>query len=216
MTPSLGHRLFLFLPVMLLFWTSAVKAQRAPAPATKPDASLHLSVDQVDALDLLKGLARELKSETDKITAASLQARIADELWTYDEPFARENFRWAFDAASQPVPDSIPAAGRSAYVAKQAIAVKEVLRRFGVHDRKRAEAWLKAFEDSSLTRTPASNLDNSKLELFMQIALQLAPSDPEQAVRLGVNSLSGAAVPNGFASLLFAVGNLDRRLSDEL
>ena len=67
-----------------------------------------LSVDQQDALDSLKTLARNPKSEPDKLAAGRLQARIADELWTFDEPFAREVFRSAFDTVSQPVADDLP------------------------------------------------------------------------------------------------------------
>ena len=63
------------------------------------------AVEQQDALDQLKTLARNLKSEPDKIAAGKLQARIADTLWSLDEPFARETFRWAFDGISQSVVD---------------------------------------------------------------------------------------------------------------
>jgi len=68
--------------------------------------SQELSVEQQNAIDLLKTLARDLKKEPDKFGAAKLQARIADELWSFDEPFARESFRWSFEAAAQPLRES--------------------------------------------------------------------------------------------------------------
>jgi hypothetical protein len=50
----------------------------------------------------------------------------------------------------------------------------------------------------------------------MQIALQLVTSNPEQAQRLGLLSLSGNQIPEGFGRLLFALNNVNRGLSDEL
>src|SRR6185503_3276979 len=71
----------LFLLLVLLLPSSVATAQ---------------AVDQQDAIDLLRTTARGLKSESDKIAAGRLQARIAHTLWTFDEPFARETFRAAF------------------------------------------------------------------------------------------------------------------------
>lgn len=175
-----------------------------------------LSVDQQDALDLLKTLARSLKSEADKLAAATLQARIADELWAFDEPFAREIFRWAFEAVSQPVPAELPKEKQSSYVSRQAAALKEVLRRFGARDHKQAAAWMKAFEVESVANNSMSKTASARPDLFMQIAAQLAMTDPEQAAQLGRLALSGDRIPEGFGSLLFGLSRNNRRLSDDL
>ena len=74
-------------------------------------------------LSSLKTLARNLKSEPDKLAAGRLQARIADELWTFDEPFAREVFRSAFDTVSQAVADDLPKE-QAGYVNRQALLKK--------------------------------------------------------------------------------------------
>jgi hypothetical protein len=200
--------------IMLAVSPVLIVAQRNPrAKLTDPPVR---SIEQQDALDLLRTLAQNLKSEPDKLSAGRLQARIAGELWVHDELFARNVFRWAFDAVSQPMPDGLSETRRSDYVVRQASAVNEVLRRLGAHDSKRAEAWLKTFEDERLSKNPSEKIDTPRLELLMQIALQIAPTDPEQAVRLGITSLSGTAIPSGFGQLLFAVANQDRSLSDNL
>ncbi len=179
----------------------------------------NVAVEQQDAIDLLKTLARSLKSEPDKIAAGRVQARIADQLWTFDEPFAREAFRWAFAAVTQPVDDTLPKEKQSSYIARQASALKDVLRRFGTHDSKEAAAWLKRFEIESVSGDPnraTTKTDSSRLDLFMQIAAQLALSDPEQAAVLGRLALSGTRVPEGFGSLLFSLSRNRRELADEL
>lgn len=177
------------------------------------------AVENQDAIDLLKTTARNLKSESDKLGAARLQARIADELWTFDEPFAREAFRWALAGATEPVPENLPKDKQASYINRQASVLKETLRRFGIHDRKQAAAWLKRFEIESVSNDPpaaGSKSDNLQRDLFMQIAVQLAMSDPEQAVVLGRMALSGNRIPEGFGSLLFSVSRNRRDLGDDL
>lgn len=177
--------------------------------------SPELSVEQQDAVDLLKTLARNLKSEPDKIGAGKLQARIADQLWTFDEPFARQTFRWAFDGITQTVVNDLPKDKQASFIKRQAMAVKDVLNRLGVHDNKLAAAWLATFENERANKATDSS-GSLRPELFMQIAAQLATADPEVATRIGLVALSGNQIPEGFGSLLFALGRNRRDLSDEL
>jgi len=198
----------IFLLLSALFLTSGLALGQTP----------QFDVNRQDALDLLKSLARSLKSEPDKLAAARLQARIADELWTIDEPFAREVFQWAFVGVSQPAPDNLPKEKRAGYVSRQAAALKETLRRFGTHDSKQAAEWLKRFEIESVSDSSANTRKSadSRLDLFMQIAAQLATSDPDKAVVLGRLALSGNRIPEGFGSLMFGLSRNNANLSDDL
>ncbi|HKG47602.1 MAG TPA: hypothetical protein VKB02_12785 [Pyrinomonadaceae bacterium] len=202
--------------VLSLFLLSPVAAQTKQT--TKPNApgSRSISPDQQDALDLLKTLAQQLKSEPDKLAAASLQARIADVLWQHDDSFAKEVFRWAFDAARKPLSEDVSKTARAAYLARQASSIREVLSRLGAHDRKRAEAWLKMLEEEKLSESHSPEPSIVRCELLLQIALQLVPADPEQAQRLGLLSLSGTEIPEDFGRLLFALRNISRSQSDPL
>lgn len=173
------------------------------------------AVDQQDAIDLLKTTARSLKSESDKITAGRLQARIADTLWTFDEPFARETFRSAFDSISQAVADDLPKEKQTGFIKRQAAAVKEVLQRFGTHDSKQAAEWLKAFENERAGKS-SEKVNSLRPDLLMQIAGQLALTDPEHAMRLGLLALAGDRIPEGFGTLLFNLNRNRRDLSDDL
>jgi len=192
-------RIFLLLSV-LLFSSSVAMSQ---------------AVDQQDAIDLLKTTARSLKSESDKIAAGKLQARIADTLWTFDEPFARETFRSAFESISQAVADDLPKEKQAGFIKRQATAVKEVLQRFGTHDSKQATEWLKAFENERAGKS-SEKVNSLRPDLLMQIAAQLALTDSEQAMRLGLLALAGDRIPEGFGSLLFSLSRNRRDLSDDL
>jgi hypothetical protein len=196
-------RIFLLLSVLVL--ASCPTIAQSPA----------FDINQQDALDLLKSLARNLKSEPDKLAAGRLQARIADELWSFDEPFARDTFRSAFTAVTQPFPDNLPRDQQAGYIQRQASAVKDVLRRFGAHDDTQAAAWLKTFESEAVGKNATSKADTSP-ELLMQIAAQIAMTDPDQAAKLGLVALSGDRIPEGFGVLLFSLNRSSRNLSDEL
>ena len=207
-------RVFLLLPALLIVSSIAMAQRAKPVAPNAPQNEL--SIEQQDALDLLKTTARNLKSETDKLAAGRLQARIADELWPFDEPFAREVFRWAFDAVSQLPPDDLAKEKQSNYISRQASAVKEALRRFGTHDSKQATAWLRAFEKERAANTATAKPEGFLPELLTHIAAQLATTDPIEAARLGSLALSGKRVPDGFGSLLFNLSRTSRTLGDDL
>lgn len=207
---------FLWSLVLSLLFISPVPAQRKEATNKTLPGSNSLSINQQDALDLLKTLAQELKSESDKPSAASLQARIADVLWQHDDLFAKEVFRWAFEAAKKIPAEDLPKAARATYIARQANSLREVLSRLGSHDQKRAEAWLKSLEEEKLSETRATEVNDVRRDLLMQIALQLVTTNPEQAQRLGLLSLSGNQIPEDFGRLLFALSDIGRSQSDPL
>ena len=84
---------------------------------------------------------------------ALLQSEVADVIWRFDEPAARSVFRLAFDAVRQAAPNdrsSIDANAKKES-AKQSrrwtSAIKTILKRYGLHDRQGAEAWLNEFEE---------------------------------------------------------------------
>lgn len=204
---NLTSSVFLLLTAILLapLVSSGTMAQSVPP-----------SVEQQDAVELMKTLARDLKREPDKLAVGRLQARIADELWTFDERFSRDAFRWSFDAVSQSPAADLAREKQSSYVNRQAAAVKEVLRLLGKHDSKLATAWLKNFESEGVAKNPTAKTDSSRPDLLMQIAAQLAMTDPDQAAKLGQTALSGNRVPEGFGTLLFGLRRNSRSLADEL
>ena len=175
-----------------------------------------LSVDQKDALELLKTLATNLKSEPDKLSAAPLQAQIADVLWQFDITFARDAFRWSFEAASRPAPDELNEPARAAYLARQASSIRQVLTRIGAHDRPQAEALLKSLQEEKVSTSASTRPGNVQSDLLVQIAVELAATNPEQALQLGLHSLSGTHISPDFGRLLFALSSVNKSFGDRL
>lgn len=216
MKPNCSPRKFLSVLLVSLFISSAAVAQ-LKKDTVKNAADLNgLSVNQQDALELLKTLARNLKSESDKLTAATLQAQIADVLWQFDEAFARDAFRWSFEAATRPAPDDLGNSARAAYMTRQAGSIRQVLTRIGARDRANAEALLKSLQEAKISTSVPSKSNNFHSELLLQIALELVSTNPEQAVQLGMHSLSGTHISPNFGRLLFAMSNANKTLADKL
>lgn len=209
-----SQRFVLSLLALLLFFSSYATAQQKKLTIKNDIPSL--SPHQQDALDLMKGLSQELKSESDKLTAASLQARIADVLWKHDESLARDVFKWAFDSARKRPSDDVPRAELATYAVRQAASIREILTRLGMHDQQLADAWFKMLEEEKAIETRSSDMGQFRSELLIQLALQLVPTNPAQAQRLGLMSLSGSKIPDDFGSLLFALSNVSRSQSNEL
>lgn len=199
---------------LLLLSTTAAQLRKA-SPKNAPEIN-GLSVNQQDALELLKTLARDLKSEPDKMAAAILQAQIADVLWQFDEAFARDVFRWSFQAVSRPAPGELGESARAAYTARQASSIRQVLTRIGTHDRSQAEGLLKSFHEEKQSSSASSGPSNVNSELLLQISLELAATNPEQALQLGLLSLSGTHISPDFGRLLFAMSNANKTLADRL
>lgn len=216
MKPSCFLQRVLTVLMTLLLLLSAAAAQ-VKKGGLKNAADINpLSPNQQDALELLKTLARNLKSEPDKLAAAILQAQIADVVWQFDEAFARDVFSWSFEVVSRPAPGELSESDRAAYMARQASSIRQVLTRIGAHDRKQAEALLKSLQEEKESARASSRSNNVNSELLLQIALELAATNPEQALQLGLLSLSGTQIPPDFGRLLFALSNGDKSLADRL
>ncbi|PYT05108.1 MAG: hypothetical protein DMF60_13015 [Acidobacteria bacterium] len=201
--------------------------QKARKPEARPDAKGKVegtvrSNDQENGLWLLLRLADELRGEWDRPAAALLQVRIADAVWRFDEAAARSIFRAAFDSVRQPIYDKLSLDEKAEtekrdLLRRQAISLNEVVERFGVHDRKGAQAWLDQLEEAKASEgRPSEPINSDRAEVLAQLALELATNKPEQAFRLGLTSLSGKQIPPAFGRLLFTLSNENRNLSDAL
>jgi len=212
--------------LLICFGQGAVSGQQAKKNDGKvPIEDATRATNQQEIIARLFGVVNELKSESDKSAAALLQSEIADVLWRFDEPAARSIFRLAFDTVRQTSlnnSSSIDAkAKREALnqTRRRASALKTVLKRYGLHDRKGAEAWLKEFEDEIKAERKASEngkMSQEQADLLAEMALGLVSGDPKEAQRLGLLSLAAEEVPPAFDRLLMALRGKDKTLSDVL
>jgi hypothetical protein len=210
--------------ISYLLWPADMWAQqpsgnvRPKAPAANSNVPTH----QQEVIARLFGTANDLKSESDKPAAALLQSEVADVLWRFDEPAARTIFRLAFDSMRQSLSnDSLITGSKAKSESRQrTAALKTILRRYGLHDRKGAEAWLKEFEDQLKAERSTSNNSNrmsqEQAELSAEMALAAVAQNPNETLRLGLLSLSADETPAAFGSLLMALRRIDKTLSDVL
>src|SRR5437016_798038 len=139
--------------LLFCFGQGYVSGQQPKKGAAKnPAENATIATNQQEAIGRLFGIVNELKSDPDRSAAALLQSEVADVIWRFDEPAARSVFRLAFDAVRQAAPNdpsSIDANAKKES-AKQSrrwtSAIKTILKRYGLHDRQSAEAWLNEFE----------------------------------------------------------------------
>lgn len=203
---------------------SAQQSKKNDAKAAAADASA--ASNRQEVIGQLFGIVNELKSAPDQATAALLQSEVADLLWQFDEPAARAVFRLAFDTVRQSSPSgslsSDAAAKREAVnqSRRRVSALRTILKRYGLHDRKGAEAWLKNFEDEAKAERPTSRsndkISQEQAELVAEMALGVVSQDPQEALRLGLLSLSAEEIPSGFGRLLMALRGRDKMLGDLL
>lgn len=230
------------LALCLASTVAGVTQNPRPAPGEKKsegrakDEKRELTGDQKHAFWLLMLLKDELKSEDDKPAAALLMARIADALWKHDEQAARDIFQTAFDSIRRPLSDQSSGKSRASSTRpdehraeilslrrRQASALLDLLRRLGAHDRDAADALTKLLDEDKRfrperdheARMPEYSAED-RAQHLAHIALELAESNPEEAYRLGLQSMSSGLVSERIGPLSFALKNQDSKLSDAL
>lgn len=216
----------LFVVALCCCSAAVVFAQQPKKKPEKVPAEDTRLAQQQELLGRLVSIANELKGEADKSGAALLQSEVADVLWRFDEPSARSIFRLAFDSVRQEISSnsssSDATSGKDSLTQsrQRTSAIRVILKRYGLHDRKGADAWLKEFENDVKSKQTSSNnsfrISPEQAELLTDMAVGLVSQDPKEAQRLGLLSLSAARIPSGFGRLLMALRDRDKALSDVL
>jgi hypothetical protein len=195
------------------------KTEKSPAEDTK-------LAQQQELIGRLVSISNELKGEADKSAAGLLQSEVADVLWRFDEPSARSIFRLAFDNVRQEITNSSSSSeatsGKDSLIQsrQRTSAIRVILKRYGLHDRKGADAWLQEFENDVKSKQAPSNnsfrISPEQAELLTDIALGMLSQNPAEAQRLGLLSLSAMRIPSGFGRLLMGLRDRNKALSDVL
>ena len=206
--------------------SAAIRAQQPKKKTEKNPAEDTKLAQQQELIGRLVSIANELKGEADKSAAALLQSEVADVLWRFDEPSARSIFRLAFDNVRQEITNksssSEATSGKDSLIQsrQRTSAIRVILRRYGLHDRKGADAWLHEFENDVKSKQTASNnsfrISPEQAELLTDIAVGMLSENPTEAQRLGLLSLSAARIPSGFGRLLMGLRHREKALSDVL
>ena len=221
------------LVIMLAAWCGNsldAFAQKTTKPAAADPAAVSpaanaakLSIEQEQALALIRQLASELKSEADKSSAALIQAQAADVLWKFNEIEARSLFRLAFDSANQPIPetstiDKDEKTRHLKLLQQQASVVQSILTLFSKHDQASAETWLESLKKDkrSTNQDSPAQFSQDRGEFLAQVALQEVRSNSEESLKFALLSLSAPEIPAAVGQVIIVLKNIDRAKGDIL
>jgi hypothetical protein len=216
----------LLVAVVCCLSSATISGQQARKKTAKPPVEDTKLAQQQELIGRLVGVANDLKGEADKPGAALLQSEVADVLWRFDEPAARTIFRLAFDTVRDDIANNSSAPSDNSnsdsitQSRRRVSAIRTILKRYGLRDRKSADAWLQEFDNDIKAKqtnsTSGYRISPEQAELLADIALGMVSQDPKEAQRLGLLSLSAAKIPLNFERLLMALRDRDKALSDIL
>jgi hypothetical protein len=152
------------------------------------------STDRQRAVTLLRQLAVQTASfprDRDKpVKIALFQAEVADILWDYDEPRARAHFAETFKAA-----DAFKRDKPGAFNPDMSLMVRMAIVRFILnHDANLAEKLVDSIAVNSAIPESTKPFPDSFVApstLYLEVAKQVAKSDPQRAARLIKHSMNG-------------------------
>jgi hypothetical protein len=202
-----------------------------PARGQSYEAAKLLTADQQSAIWQLDQLFRVTKEFDDGLLKIKAQAQIADVLWKYDEPRAREIFKDAFrEIESLEVSKELLNSGVDKSAAKSADFARlyslkyklrsEVILLISRRDSRLADQLVKALSQSTTDADTSSATVNSpaasnQTVLYMQMAMRIAQTNPQGAarlVRLGINNgINPMLVP-----VLTQIRSKDSAIADQL
>jgi hypothetical protein len=185
------------------------KAQTAKQPERQ------LTPRQQRALALLDQLAEQAKEVKDDRVRIQLQSRIADLLWKYDEPRARQLLGESFAAAESIKTDKQPAMLGGLGDPTRG----EVIRLAAERDLDLAEKLVKSMPDAPAGPDPTQgllgNFQNERARHQLDLAARAAETDPARAARMARETLPGG-VNMMFVPTLNRIRERDPKLADDV
>ncbi|HEX8266010.1 MAG TPA: hypothetical protein VF596_11430 [Pyrinomonadaceae bacterium] len=155
-----------------------------------------LSSNQLVALSLLSSLYEQIKGIENEQFKIRTQTQIADVLWQYDEPRAREIFTKSFNAIDsiKSLPKNIPLSpGSKPDINRIKDGLRfEMIQIISRHDVKLAETLMKSTKDTE-SENASNKADNANPNADsmreLQFAMALAKSAPEKSAQIVRNRL---------------------------
>src|SRR5215208_4572285 len=182
-----------------------------------------LSASQAAAINLLESVLTDLRIRGNSPPVVLLRARAADALWRFNEAKARETIVKALEDLATPALPNVSHVDRKLRedqiksIHEHAVALSETLTIFNKYDAAAVEAFLKRYESKPSDSNLSTIKDRSgESELLAQVALGLAPTQADAALRLGILALRGQDVPEATGALLFALSRSNKSLGHTL
>lgn len=195
------------LSIIFLCSVSLGQATRKPAASSNktPQAAVILSNQRQRALWTVKELVGVSKGLRDEAAKIRIEAQVADTLWDYDEPRAREYFTESLHQldASQSAKDDT-----SLTPAVKLQLCRQVMAMIARRDPALAEKLLRAYARSEKN-------DHVDPALYAETATNVAASDLRRAITLLQASISGG-ITREFLISLRRIRELDPAAADDL
>jgi len=181
------------------------------------------SASQAVAINLLESVLTELRNRGSSPAVILQRARAADALWKFNEAKARETIVKAVDDLATPAPPSLSTIDpklreeQIRSIHEHAVALSEILTILNKYDAAAADWFLKRYE-AKPSDSNVSKIENTsgESELLAQVALGLAPTQADAALRLGLRALRGRDVPEATGALLFALSRNNKNVGHTL
>ena len=214
--------LVLSLSLPLAAQNPAAKAparEKAAGPAPKVEGSgaeKVLTLQQQHALALLDQLFEKAKDFKDEQAKVKVQGQIADALWDYDEPRARRQFEDAFRAI-----EAIKAEKETpfAMTSPKTQLRHELLRLLSPRDPELVEKLVKSVPSTAAKTNSVFDLftgsQSEQSSLLLELASELASTDPQRAAQMAQSSLKGGVSPM-LLSVLGIIRTKEPALADGL
>jgi len=202
-------------------------SQTANAPGASDEAANLLTANQQSAIWQLDELFYVTKEFEDGLLKIKAQAQIADVLWKYDEPRAREIFEAAFreieslELSNSGVGKSVSKASDFARLYSLKYKLRsEVILLISRRDSRLADHLVKSLSQSAPDAdkgagTPGSATTSDQAILYMQLAMRIAQTDPQGAARLVRLSINSGINPM-LVPVLTQIRSKDSAIADQL
>jgi hypothetical protein len=181
-----------------------------------------LSSNQLLALSLLSSLYEQIKGIENEQFKIRTQTQIADVLWQYDEPRAREIFTKSFNAIdsikSLPKNISLSSSSKPDINRFKDGLRFEMIQIISRHDVKLAETLMKSTKDTE-SENASNKADNANPNADsmqeLQFAMALAKSNPEKSAQIIRNRLR-SGYNESFIPILLEIRRKNEALSNQL
>lgn len=200
---------------------SQQQSARKAASKTPAAADDKISPRQRRALSILDRILQTSAGFEDIALKLKIQAEAAGMLWSFDEPRARKMYEASFHGIDAIKPASDERIQAQFLPGFKARLQAEILKALSLHDKDFAASLAKSAADEqpssgeTVTRCVGCGVQSASVSQTLRLAFTTAPTDPQRALKLAKEGLSGG-LSSLIYSVLVALRGKDGALADEL
>ena len=208
-----------------VFGQSAAQAPASPDGGTGSEEKMEKRALEKKALVLIDEILKEAANLKLPENRIRLQAGAADLLWKHDEKRARGLFKQAMDSLGDLIAEmSAPQASRivnrtSDYLILMQVRTqlrREIIPMIAQHDPRLARDLLRGSRQSAPTGERNREGNDQERRLELELASQIATTDPSQALQIAVESLESGPLEEELPGIIQQLATKDRDAAAKL